>query len=80
MTTKKQEDPVEKLSKLINQSSFKFNKDINSFFDDISKNMQSLFGPSKDAQKKSENKKWIRTNVTYVTNENNAIELWFLIN
>ena len=57
MTTNKQEDPVEKLSKLINQSSFKFNKDINSFFDDISKNMQSLLGPSKDAQKKSENKK-----------------------
>ena len=58
MTTKKQEDPVKKLSKLINQSSFKFNKDINSFFDDISKNMKSLFGPSKDAQKKkSENKK-----------------------
>ena len=57
MTTKKQEDPVKKLSKLINQSSFKFNKDINSFFDDISKNMQSLLGPSKDAQKKSENKK-----------------------
>ena len=57
MTTNKQEDPVEKLSKLINQSSFKFNKDINSFFDDISKNMKSLFGPSKDAQKKSENKK-----------------------
>ena len=57
MTTKKQEDPVKKLSKLINQSSFKFNKDINSFFDDISKNMQPLFGPSKDAQKKSENKK-----------------------
>ena len=57
MTTKKQEDPVKKLSKLINQSSFKFNKDINSFFDDISKNMQSLFGPSKDAQKKSENNK-----------------------
>ena len=47
MTTKKQEDPVKKLSKLINQSSFKFNKDINSFFDDISKNMKSLFGPSK---------------------------------
>ena len=57
MTIKKQEDPVKKLSKLINQSSFKFNKDINSFFDDISKNMKSLFGPSKDAQKKSENKK-----------------------
>ena len=57
MTTKKQEDPVKKLSKLINQSAIKFNKDINSFFDDISKNMQSLFGPSKDAQKKSENKK-----------------------
>ena len=57
MTTKKQEDPVKKLSKLINQSSFKFNKDINSFFDDISKNMQSLFGSSKDAQKKFENKK-----------------------
>ena len=57
MTTKKQEDPVKKLSKLINQSSFKFNKYINSFFDDISKNMQSLLGPSKDAQKKSENKK-----------------------
>ena len=57
MTTNKQEDPVEKLSKLINQSSFKFNKDINSFFDNISKNMQSLFGPSKDAQKKSDDKK-----------------------
>ena len=57
MTTNKQEDPVEKLSKLINQSSFKFNKDINSFFDDISKNMQSLLGPSKDAQKKSDDKK-----------------------
>ena len=32
MTTKKQEDPVKKLSKLINQSSFKFNKGINSFW------------------------------------------------
>ena len=57
MTTKKQEDPVKKLSKLINQSSFKFDKDINSFFDDISKNLQSLLGPSKDAEKKFEDKK-----------------------
>ena len=57
MTTKKQEDPVKKLSKLINQSSFKFNKNIDSFFDDVAKNMQSLLGPSKDAQKKSEDKK-----------------------
>ena len=57
MTAKKQEDPVKKFSNLINQSSFQFKKGMNSFFDDISKNLQSLFGPSKDAQKKSENKK-----------------------
>ena len=42
MTTNKQEDPVKKLSKLINQSSFKFNKNIDSFFDDVAKNMKSL--------------------------------------
>ena len=57
MTKRKQEDPVEKLSTLISQSSFRFNKGINTFFDGVAKNMESLFGPSKDAQKKSENKK-----------------------
>ena len=57
MTAKKQEDPVKKFSNLINQSSFQFKKGMNSFFDDISKNLQSLLGPSKDAQKKSEDKK-----------------------
>ena len=80
MTKRKQEDPVEKLSTLISQSSFRFIKGINTFFDGVAKNMESLLGPSKDAQKKSDHKKWISVNVTYVTDENNAIELWFLIN
>ena len=57
MTAKKQEDPVKKFSNLINQSSFQFSKGMNSFFDDISKNMKSLLGPSKDAQKKTDDKK-----------------------
>ena len=57
ITKRKQEDPVEKLSTLISQSSFRFNKGINTFFDGVAKNMESLLGPSKDAQKKSDHKK-----------------------
>ena len=57
MTNTKQEDPLKKLSTLINQSSFRFNKGINTFFDGVAKNMESLLGPSKDAQKKSDHKK-----------------------
>ena len=37
MTKRKQEDPVEKLSTLISQSSFRFNKGINTFFDGVAK-------------------------------------------
>ena len=56
MPDKKEENPVEKFSNLISETSFQFNKGINSFFDNISKNMESLLGPSKDAQRKSDNK------------------------
>ena len=56
MTKRKQEDPVEKLSTLISQSSFRFNKGINTFFDGVAKNIESLLGPSKDGQKKSDDK------------------------
>ena len=57
MSNRKQKDPVKKLSTLISQSSFRFNKGINTFFDGVAKNIESLLGPSKDTQKKSDHKK-----------------------
>ena len=56
MRSKKEKDSVDKFSELLNDSSFHFNKGINTFFDGVAKNIESLLGPSKDGQKKSDDK------------------------
>ena len=56
MGSKNEKDSVDKFSKLLNDSSFHFQKGINTFFDGVAKNIESLLGPSKDGQKKSDDK------------------------
>ena len=51
MTSKKEKSPVDNFSKLLNDNSFHFQKGINTFFDGVAKNIESLLGPSKDGQK-----------------------------
>ena len=56
MRSKKEKDSIDKFSELLNDSSFHFKKGINTFFDGVAKNIESLLGPSKDGQKKSDDK------------------------
>jgi hypothetical protein len=56
MRSKKEKNPVDKFSELLNDNSFHFKKGINTFFDGVAKNIESLLGPSKDGQKKSDDK------------------------
>ena len=51
MRSKKEKSPVDKFSKLLNDNSLHFQKGINTFFDGVAKNIESLLGPSKDGQK-----------------------------
>ena len=56
MRSKKENNSITKFSELLNDSSLHFKKGINTFFDGVAKNIESLLGPSKDGQKKSDDK------------------------
>ena len=59
MSKNKKHNPVEKFSDLFNDSSFKIFKEsgMNTFFDNVSKNIESLIGP-RNKKKDKDNLGW----------------------